>query len=162
MSCGSEYETQNCITCTGKKEKNYIESCNMTDWKYNKESKQEKRTCEKCDYTITKLHVHTEPSADLEYVLDKSKNNGKHELKAEYKCGICEEKVTLPKEEDCKLSDWKYNKETKQEERTCKVCDYKVTKEHEHSQAPSNLDYSFDKSNNNGNHQLKAIFNSIV
>ena len=64
-------------------------------------------------------------------------------------CSVCNEAISLYKDESCQMSGWVYNSSTKLEEKTCDICDYKETKQHVHSSAPSNIHYSFYKTNNN-------------
>ena len=155
-------EIKECITCDGEFKKEYNVDCSLTDWKYNFQTKLEDRNCKICEFEETRVHEHTDVPQNIIYNYFKSNYNKTHKLRAVYNCGICNEEIELIKEENCNLGPWIYNQSTKKEERECDVCDYKETKEHIHTDAPSNLQYSLDKSNNNGTHKLKAVYNCDI
>jgi len=150
--------TYECDVCEEEITLHKDENCELGNWEYNKETGKDERDCDVCDYEETRDHEHEQAPTYLVYVLDKSNNNGTHKLKATYECDICEEEITLHKDENCDLGNWEYNKETGKEERDCDVCDYEETREHEHEQAPSDLVYTFDQSNSDGTHRMKATY----
>ena len=75
------------------------EKCKLSDWLFDKLSGKEERNCSICEYEETREHNHSSAPNNLTYKLDKSNLDGTHRLKATYSCNICDEKITLYKEE---------------------------------------------------------------
>lgn len=147
-----------CNGCNYTFKKESIENCKLSNWHFNKETNNEERECKDCNYKEKRKHNHDKAPSNLMYILDKSNQNGTHQLKATYTCNVCGEEITLYRREKCDMDLWKYNPNTKLDESSCKVCDYTKTRSHSHTEAPSNLKYTLDKSNNDGTHRLKAIY----
>ena len=90
-------------------------------------------------------------------VIYQSNNDGTHKtIKSTY-CNSCHTTIKKESMENCSLSNWIYNSETKLEERKCNNCGYTETRVHEHEE-PTNLVYNFYQSNNDGTHKLKATY----
>ena len=155
-------ELNYCNGCNHNIRKEYTVNCDLGTWEYNKVTGLEERDCDNCGYEETRNHEHKDAPSNLVYTLDKSYNNGTHKLKATYSCDVCEETITLYKDEDCNLGTWEYNKVTGLEERDCDICNYGEKRDHEHEDAPSNLTYTIDRSNNDGTHKLKATYSCDV
>lgn len=155
-------EVAHCDGCNTNISKVHTENCDMGEWVYNKIANLEIRDCDLCGYEATRAHEHADAPANLVYTLDRTNGNGTHKLKAVYDCNICDTPITVYKDENCDMGPWLYNSETQKEERECTVCYYEETKEHEHVQAPENLVYTLDKSNENGTHKLKAVYDCNI
>jgi len=145
-----------CNSCHTMVTKVSTVNCNLNEWTYNELTGKDERGCNTCGYTETRIHEHNVPT-NLEYNFYSSNENGTHKLKATYECNKCHETIELYKDVDCSLSDWTYNSTTGKDERGCNTCGYTETRVHEHN-VPTNLEYNYYASNENGTHKLNAIY----
>ena len=145
-----------CTSCHTMVNKVSTINCYLTDWNYNELTGKDERKCNDCGYEEVRTHEHNVPT-NLEYNYYSSNNDGTHKLKATYECNKCHETVELYKDVDCSLSDWTYNSTTGKDERGCNTCGYTETRIHEHN-VPTNLEYNYYSSNNDGTHKLKATY----
>lgn len=127
-----------CNTCDYIQRKETNEFCNLGKWKYNHITQQDERSCDKCGYTKTKKHQHSQTPSNLQYTLDKTNGNGTHKLKATYNCSICNRAVTVYKDVNCNYSEsTKVNTTTCKQ--TCTTCGHENKKAHNFKTVPNSV-----------------------
>ena len=113
--------------------------------------------CSICNQVVTVKKVATciMGDEDTSYI---QSNVGKdtHTKVTSQKCSICNYETSSSEEEACS-EDWKYSAEKGMEISEC-VCGAEKVREHIHTDPPSELEFEFLKSNNDGTHNVQAKY----
>ena len=114
--------TRHCSTCNHDIVTEKSESCDLGNWTYNSVTGLDERKCSDCGYTETREHIHSEVPDNLVYGNAVTNNNGTHKLSATYTCTLCNQTITLYKDENCEYGEWKDN--GTYHSRECEECGY--------------------------------------
>jgi len=128
----------------------------FTTWNYYNDE-QEISACNDCGKI--KFRGHSLGQAEKTYTTN---NDGTHSVHEDAHCNTCNHDIVKDYNANCDLTEWTYNSSTDLDERECNFCEYVETRTHEHSQVPSDIEYNFYQTNNNGTHKLMAIYNCSI
>ena len=86
-----------------------------------------------------------------------SNDDGSHIVNESGFCNSCHTTIDKEYTTNCEFNEWSYDSVANKDERECKHCGYTETRTHEHN-VPTNLQYNYFASNNDGTHKLKATY----